>query len=440
MKKQMKFVAALSAAALLTFGAAMTSMAATGWNQEDGTWVYYDSEGYRITDSWRKSGNFWYYLDSDGYMATEQKIDNYYVNEDGVMVTNAWIEVANDSDWDSPEAPESFWYYFDKDGKMISDKWKEINNFWYHFDSEGQMETGKVSIGDGTYYLGSDNDGTMKTGWVQLEDEDSDGPEDSDSWYFFDNSGKMVEDHVDKKINGKYYTFKEGKMQTGWVDVNAADDGTVVGGYKYYGAENDGARADGWRKIEGVDGVSDESKEFWFFFKNGKAHHATHGVQALNVNGKKYAFNTNGEMQHGLQDIEIASNSEAIYYFGKEDDGAMKTGKQSIYDEDLDETNVWYFYTDGSKKGQGYHGIKDNNIYLHGQRQDADSDMRYAPAEYDNERYLVNTSGAIQKAGNSSKSSQNSTLGAGHKDFKDNNGDIWTVNTKGIIKSTTADK
>ena len=30
----------------------------------------------------------------------------------------------------------------------------------------------------------------------------------------------------------------------------------------------------------------------------------------------------------------------------------MKTGKQVIFDEDLGETQNWYFHTDGSRKGQ----------------------------------------------------------------------------------------
>ena len=45
MKKQTKLVAVLSTAALLAIGASMTSFAATGWAEEDGTWVYYNRDG-----------------------------------------------------------------------------------------------------------------------------------------------------------------------------------------------------------------------------------------------------------------------------------------------------------------------------------------------------------------------------------------------------------
>ena len=71
MKKQTKLVAVLSTAALLAIGASMTSFAATGWAEEDGTWVYYDRNGDKVTDKWAKSGNNWYYLDSNGEMAVD---------------------------------------------------------------------------------------------------------------------------------------------------------------------------------------------------------------------------------------------------------------------------------------------------------------------------------------------------------------------------------
>ena len=39
----------------------------------------------------------------------------------------------------------------------------------------------------------------------------------------FDGNGRRVENEVDKKIDGAYYTFEDGKMQTGWYKLPAAD-------------------------------------------------------------------------------------------------------------------------------------------------------------------------------------------------------------------------
>ena len=61
MKKHMKVMAALSTTALMAVfapalaesgNAATVYAASAGWTEEDGGWVYYDSDGYRLTDTW----------------------------------------------------------------------------------------------------------------------------------------------------------------------------------------------------------------------------------------------------------------------------------------------------------------------------------------------------------------------------------------------------
>ena len=117
MRKQTKLVAVLSAAALFAIGASMTSFAATkGWTQEDGEWVYLGSDGERVTETWKRSGDYYYWLDENGDMAKGKVVnckDNfYYVNEDGVRLTNQWIAVENeDGDTVDGKEVDVFWYY-----------------------------------------------------------------------------------------------------------------------------------------------------------------------------------------------------------------------------------------------------------------------------------------------------------------------------------------
>ena len=122
MKKQTKLVAVLSTAALLAIGASMTSFAATGWAEEDGTWVYYDRNGDKVTDKWAKSGNNWYYLDNNGEMAIDTLIEDgdnyYYVDVNGVMAANQWVAIDNEDAGDDNE-PEHYWYYFQANGKAL---------------------------------------------------------------------------------------------------------------------------------------------------------------------------------------------------------------------------------------------------------------------------------------------------------------------------------
>lgn len=118
MKKQTRLFAVLSAAAFMTMMPAFANMAQTGavyaaefgWTEEDGSFVHYDEDGYLTTDSWRKNGEDWFYLDDEGQITVNKKVDEYYVGSDGKMVKNTWIELRNEEDADSPEAPASHWY------------------------------------------------------------------------------------------------------------------------------------------------------------------------------------------------------------------------------------------------------------------------------------------------------------------------------------------
>ena len=100
MRKQTKLAVVVSAAALVAIGASMTAMAAAGWQQENGQWVYLNSNGDYVYDEWKRSGDNYFYLGSDGYMVTDSLIDDngnyYYVDANGAMVKNDWKPVAAD--------------------------------------------------------------------------------------------------------------------------------------------------------------------------------------------------------------------------------------------------------------------------------------------------------------------------------------------------------
>ncbi len=159
---------------------------------------------------------------------------------------------------------------------------------------------------------------------------------------------------------------------------------------------------------------------------------AENGIQVFTIDSKKYAFNEKGEMQTGKQVITLEDGQTANAYFGA--DGVMRTGKQTIYDEDLGENQTWFFHTDGTQKGQGFHGIRDNAIYIYGLRQQAASDLRYDTVDFEGSTYLVNASGSIQKASSTSKSTEKPDLGNGFKDIKDGNGRVWVVDVNGIVQ------
>ena len=270
MRKQTKLVAVLSTAALLAIGASMTSFAATGWAEEDGTWVYYDRNGDRVTDKWAKSGNNWYYLDGAGEMAIDQLIEDddnyYYVDVNGVMVTNQWVAIENE-DAGNDNEPDEWWYYFQANGKALKGpednkvSLKTVNGKKYAFTSEGKMLYGWVDADDaaiinddddawqrGDYYFGDQNDGAMTVGWrlIDITDENAttetpgnnwiqtayNDDEDQSRWFWFKSNGKKQTSSESgelelkaKTINGKKYGFDEyGRMVAEWVvDIDEAN-------------------------------------------------------------------------------------------------------------------------------------------------------------------------------------------------------------------------
>ena len=186
MRKQTKLVAVLSAAALLAIGASMTSFAASPWVQEGEDWVYLDKDGNRECNVWRRSNDNYYYLNEEGIMARDTlvKDDNidavYYVDENGVRVTNQWKELPNDEgaqvgSENTDDTPSSLFYYFGSSGKAYDagtedKKIREVDGKYYMFNGDGQMLSGWQKSPEGDlYYFGTEKEGWARIDWQQLE-------------------------------------------------------------------------------------------------------------------------------------------------------------------------------------------------------------------------------------------------------------------------------
>ena len=273
MKKHTKVLAVLSTTAFMAAfapnflsNAPVSSVyaASTGWTQENGGWVFYDSDGDLLTDTWKKRGDDWFYLDSDGNMAKNQLIeddDNYfYVNSAGAMVTNQWRSIENE-DAGSDE-PDEWWYYFQSNGKAVkksgsSDNVKFVTlptstgQAKFTFDDEGRMlygwidESGEMLTDEdawksGMYYCGDNGDGRMATGWkyiTAVNDEDDDREGDG-YWFYFSTNGKKTADNDSKKINGRKYRFDEnGAAHFEWYNNPGTASSSAVN--KYYNTEEE---------------------------------------------------------------------------------------------------------------------------------------------------------------------------------------------------------
>lgn len=356
MRKQTKIAALISAAAVLSVGGAMTAFAATGWQQENGTWVYYNRNEEKVTEQWQKSGDYWYYLDDNGEMAVDSLIDDnddtYYVDVNGVMVTNRWVAVDNENAGDENE-PNQWWYYFGANGKAYkrSDSatgdvsLKTINGKKYTFNTDGKMQYGWVKDGetqyddnawqDAEYYFGDENDGAMAEGWKEIairDDQAADAQpgdnywdEDQTRWFYFKASGKKEKNQTGKTINGRKYGFDEyGRMNAGWVTEATTSNTSVKDGGKQgiatysnsfmnYSTPEDGARyTKGWFKVTPgyylqKDKYEDGSDYWYYSDGNGKL--VTNQIKT--INGKKYAFDNYGRMISGFVVLQMQQTGTA---------------------------------------------------------------------------------------------------------------------------------
>ena len=380
MKKQTKLVAVLSTAALLAIGASMTSFAATGWAEEDGTWVYYDRNGDKVTDKWAKSGNNWYYLDSNGEMAVDTLIEDgdnyYYVDVDGVMAANQWVAIDNE-DAGQDDEPEHYWYYFQANGKALKQgdsstvALKTVNGKKYAFDDEGKMLYGWVAADnaeriddtdgdafkDGDYYFGGEDDGAMTTGWLLMDityDEATNDyeiapafneDEDQSRWFYFKSNGKKVyssstDETKDKTINGKKYTFDQyGAMIAEW-SLDKAKASSSLGtsnfadyekagksakysqSWRYFNSVEDGSRVSkGWFKVVSAEylnqGKYNDDEDAWYY-ADGSGN--LYAGEFKTIKGKKYAFRTDGRMIDGLKFIQKDANGNITDVRADDDD------------------------------------------------------------------------------------------------------------------------
>ena len=447
MRKQTKVVAVASAAALLAIGASMTSFAATGWVEEDGTWYFYDNDGNRVEDTWKKSGENWYWLDGEegGAMAMEKIIEDdddiYYVDANGVMVRNTWVKVVNEDQDEDEDPAEYHYYYMQSSGKAYkaSDnsniRFRTIDGKRYAFDDDGKMLYGWVneqgerqSDDDGwesaVYYLGNWDDGAMKTGWQKVYVYDGDEDDDMEHWFHFKSNGKKrssdAADTVkEEKINGYRYGFdNRGVMVSQWtLATNAEASKSSSSSWKYYNSVDDGKRVTkGWFRVvapsEDNDNVfktnygtdtfassdADDENERWYY-ADGDGN--LYVGQIKKIKGKYYGFRPEGEaggnkaaaMLSGLVLMEVDPSDGTIKWVF--DDG--------VDSDELDDLIDWDTNSEIVRKVLDYSDeLEDVSLYYFGD-EETDGAMKTGTTtvtvDGDSYNFLFNKTGGAESKG-----------------------------------------
>ena len=142
-----------------------------GWKKEDGYWYYYDVQENLTRNKWVDS---YYYLGSDGKMSVDNWVDNYqyYVDKDGV-----WVPGKKKENW---IRLDSIWYFYEN-GLPVRNVWKGN----YFLQEDGTMATNKW-VDDYRYFVGDNGawirDKKMKSGWVK----------ENGYWYFYEGKESLV--------------------------------------------------------------------------------------------------------------------------------------------------------------------------------------------------------------------------------------------------------
>lgn len=403
MRKTTKWAVVLGAAAVMTFGACMTSFAAANqWVEEGGEWFYYDRDEEAVTDTWRKGAdNKFYYLGEDGAMVTSSWVESttddamYYVNTHGVRVTNEWRFMYSYDD----DADEENWFWFDASGKMARTK-KTVNGKTYFFDQDGEMLTGwvlseedsapvqfedTISKGAKVYYCL--DSGERATGWMKLYAPDDEDEEDDEAWYSFKSSGVA---RISEKatISGKSYIFgDDGKMLSGWVesyvDASGSDafidhpdngDGATVNEYEellFCGTADDGAvKKNTWFEYvePGNDAEDTDEDRYWYYAnKSGKLYVAGSDDVGPAVNAKKAKDRDVGKNADTFtgDTIQVGFKKIGSKYYAFDNKARMVSGLINVIGNQIDYApGVYYFgkSSDGAMKTSSASITNDDDV------------------------------------------------------------------------------
>ena len=403
----------------------------SSWVEYDGDYYFVNSSGAKIVNDWRLTTPYededadeeWFYFQSTGKRADNKKIlykgSTFFFDADGKMLTG-WVtadgtQVVNEEN----EIDTSYTFFCDETGARVESAWvyttspatadddADADEYWYYLKSSGKVATGKQANVKGQAFIFGDkaneNLGQMLTGWVAEFDNKT---ADKDDDYYIEIDGETESYAVNNEnIADVYYCLYDEDKADGHVQKNkwiktwrpedAYDEDEDEDKFWYW-VEKDGkvyipekADADAYKYAlgDGTLEIKNEEKQF--------------GIAKKKINSKDYFFNMAGEMVNNFIDVVSTKDTKVIdlgmHYFGGSDDGSMKTGSQSIKDDNGD-TYKFYFGTKDSgneKKGVGITGNKNNKLYYEGHLVAA-RDYKYQTTTIDGKTFIVNQNGSIQ--------------------------------------------
>lgn len=222
---------------------------------------------------------------------------------------------------------DTIWYYY-SNGVRYRNQWVKSNDLWYFMDSDGVMLTGWQTINGTDYFF--DASGAMATGWRKVAAND-----DRDSYYSgpMANSSSSGSNWYYFATSAKESGYAEGTMVLGWLQL----------GDKWYYLADDDVESENVEFEYGqmVYGEVEIDGNQYYFGKENEGVMRTGFVKASDINGSSSSSVRPGGSS--------SSNKEGTYYFG--------TGGSSIgvkwTDAWLNLNNDWYYFDEEGKMVTG---------------------------------------------------------------------------------------
>lgn len=392
-------VVAMAIGAVSTVMAADDTVVIGEWsgNDNDG-YTAKDTAGNTITRGFAQSeAGIWYYFQAgkmvkNTFVTYQGKI--YFLGGDGAMCTN-WVQFKGDTavtfNWaEYPDVAAAFdvdaigtddiapfeaktvyatlWCYFNEDGTMVTDAWVQDCGLWYYMDGpfclyDEYSITLKIANGSTkTANFGFGKNGNMHVGWIPVyKTEDTSkgkGPyaeggksEKVAEWVYYDNSGaQAVQGWLKVGTDWYYcvndddygtvlltnvlftendYTFyfdKDGLLQTGEVTFGSASAATEIEALKLNG---DTVEADDTRNIS----LAKKAYATLLFKSN--------GIQQTGIQGNAY-YATSASNLAVVEKDDIDSAAKTVLVTAKANpavEGAKVSGNFFV----CDGTTIYYF-------------------------------------------------------------------------------------------------
>jgi len=293
------------------------------WYNDNGSYYYYDGNGYRATNGILTVGGKKYGFNSSGRMYddttfsiydSEAGMTYYYrAQAGGALYAGQWYNQSGT------------YYYYDADGHSARGGIFTIGGKKYGFSSSGAMyknTTFNMTVDGESHYFRAKESGEIVVGWFK----DANG-----NYYYGDANGYSPRSAV-VTIGGKKYGFDyNGKMYS-----DTTFNLTIDGETRYFRAKESGEIVVGWFK--------DANGDYYYGDANGYSPRSA----IVTIGGKNYGFNYNGKMYDDTSFNIYDSEIGASVYYRALPGGALATGWYK------DEYDNWYYYgTDGRAQPQG---------------------------------------------------------------------------------------